>query len=102
MVVSVGRIRHALGDGASVEQARAVLGALRRAGLLDGSLTGSHLVGVAEIATLTGRSASAVCQWRGFPEPIARLRAGRIYDVRDVQRFIDANPDLVRAPEDAT
>lgn len=90
MVVGLGRIRHALGDGVTEQQARQVLAMLTAAGLLDEPLKGGRieLCGVAEIAKMAGVSPAAVCQWVGMPEPIARLKGGRIWDRREIRRFL--------------
>jgi hypothetical protein len=88
MIVGVSRVRHALGDGATVEQARAVHRLLRDAGLLD-SAGRPALVGVAEFAELAGVTPGAICQWKDLPEPIARLKNGRIWDRADVMRYLD-------------
>lgn len=97
MIVGVSRVRHALGDGATVEQARAVLSLLRDAGLLDPAGRPA-LVGVAEFADLAGVTPGAVCQWKDLPEPLARLKNGRIWDRRDVQRYLDERIRDGRSP----
>lgn len=46
------------------------------------------LVGVKEIANVTGVSPQAVINWtdryEDFPKPLATLRMGRVWDYRDV------------------
>jgi predicted DNA-binding transcriptional regulator AlpA len=50
-----------------------------------------HLVGLSEIAGLLGVSRQRVHQLAahpGFPEPVARLRAGPVWDVQSVNAWI--------------
>lgn len=90
MVVGVGRIRHALGDGATEKQARRVHRLLHDAGLLDPAGGPPRLCGVAEFAAMAGVTPGAVCQWGDLPEPIVRLKSGRIWDLRDVEAYLAA------------
>ena len=50
------------------------------------------LVGIAEIATLARVSPAAVANWRkrdqGFPEPLLELRAGPVFSVSAVRRWL--------------
>lgn len=49
------------------------------------------LVGVAELAELCGvtrQRASVLARRRGFPEPLAELASGPVWDLRMVQRFV--------------
>ena len=88
MSVGLGRVRHALGDGATEAQAKRVLDLLTRAGIVDnGEL---RLAGVREIAKLAGVTPAAVCQWKDLPAPLATIAAGRIWDARDVERYVQA------------
>jgi hypothetical protein len=84
-IIGLGRIRHALGDGASEDQARRVHRLLREAGLLDPATIRPELVGVAEIAERAGVSSPAVCQWK-LPTPIATLKQGRVWALSDVEQ----------------
>jgi hypothetical protein len=86
-MLSIGRLQVALGDGATREQARAVLKVIESAGLLE---TAPQIVGLAEIATRCGVTNSAVCQWPGMPEPLARLKSGRVWDWRQVEAYLRA------------
>ncbi len=88
--IGVGRIRHVLGDGATEDQARRVFALLRDAGLLDPATGKPVLAGVAEIAKLAGVTSAAVCQWDDLPEPLTRLKQGRVWDVRDVETYLAA------------
>jgi hypothetical protein len=51
------------------------------------------LVGVAEIARLKGVGRTTVTQWaarrhrNGFPEPVARLAMGPVYDRREIEAW---------------
>ena len=83
-IIGIGRVRHALGDGASEQQAVSVYRMLRDAGLLDPAVERPALVGIAEIAELAGVSSPAVCQWR-LPAPIATLKQGRVWALTDVE-----------------
>lgn len=94
MSVSVARIRHALGDGATDQQARDVLAALNRAGVLEPAFDASRIVGLAEFAGIMNRSPQAVRSWIGKPETLVKLSCGPIWDRRDVEAFRDANPAL--------
>lgn len=63
----------------------------------DSSLTGeSDLVGVAEIATRSGRPVSTIQSWRrrhaGFPMPFATLASGPVWRWPSVDRWIRAEP----------
>lgn len=88
MSVGLGRVRHALGDGATEAQAKGVVELLQRAGILDrGQL---RLAGVAEVARLAGVTSAAVCQWKDMPEPLDIVAAGRIWDIRDIKDYLAA------------
>lgn len=89
MTIGIGRIRHALGDGATAEQARRVRELLLREGLLDAPARAPELVGLSEIADLAGVTTPAVLKWP-LPDPVATLRAGRVWDLAEVQPLIDA------------
>lgn len=91
--VGVGRIRHALGDGATEQQARRVYALLRDAGLLDGSGGVPALIGISEIAARAGVTRSAVCQWTDLPAPIATLKQGRIWAAPDIERYLTARAE---------
>jgi hypothetical protein len=84
-IIGLGRVRHALGDGATEEQARRVYRLLREAGLLDPGTIRPELVGVAEIADRAGVSSPAVCQWK-LPTPLATLKQGRVWALTDVEQ----------------
>ena len=56
-----------------------------------------ELMGTAEIAELMGVSRQRVhqiTQRPDFPEPVARLVAGHIWDAADVRRWIKAHRDV--------
>lgn len=95
MVVGIGRLRWALGDGATEEQARKVKRLLIEAGYFDPppALDDVTLVGVAEIAELAGVSTGSVCQWRNMPAPIAELKATPVWRLADVRDRIEASKD---------
>lgn len=88
--IGVGRIRYALGDGATVEQAKRIHGMLREAGLLDVASGAVRPCGVAEIAALAGVTSAAVCQWDDLPEPLVRLKQGRVWDLRVIEPYLAA------------
>lgn len=94
--VGLGRVRYALGDGATEQQAVAVYQLLDGAGLLGGSdeIDPTRLVGLAEFAEIMNRTPQAVRGWRELPEPIVRLKAGPIFDRVHVDRFKLAHPEL--------
>lgn len=85
--VTVPRLRVALGDGATIEQARSVYVLLQRAGLLSVASGGLQLVGVAEIAARRGVTPSAISQRKDLPSPVAVLKQGRIWDLADIERW---------------
>lgn len=95
--IGLGRVRHALGDGATEEQAKRVHRLLDSAGLLGGDvgrIPPGRLVGLAEFAAIMNRTPQAVRAWKLAPEPIVRLKAGPIWDRQDVERFRLAHPEL--------
>jgi hypothetical protein len=51
-----------------------------------------ELVGIHEVAAMAGVTTSAVANWTAryvdFPEPLAELHCGRIYDREEVQRWL--------------
>lgn len=51
----------------------------------------NDLVGIQEIANVTGQSPQAVCNWTvryaDFPKPVAVLKMGRIWNIRDVAEW---------------
>lgn len=53
-----------------------------------------NLVGIGEIAELTGSSTQAVANWQqrhsDFPVPIRRLKCGPIFDWKEVQAWLVA------------
>lgn len=59
--------------------------------MTSGRVNVSDLVGVAEIADRLNVGTSTVHRWRErdpeFPQPIARLRAGLVWDWSDVERW---------------
>ncbi len=65
--------------------------------LLDMS---SHLVGLSEIATMLSisrqRASQLVRDYDDFPEPVAELASGRIWDTAAVEAWANAHP--VRPP----
>jgi hypothetical protein len=92
--VSVARIRVALGDGATEAQARDVLAALNRAGVLEPAFDAERIVGLAEFAEIMNRTPQAVRSWVGKPRTLVKLSCGPIWDRKDVEAFRDANPAL--------
>ncbi len=93
--VSVARVRAALGDGATVEQARAVRDMLHRAGILETSAGTLQLVGVAEVAALRGVTPSAISQRKDMPEPIVTLKQGRIWDLAIIEPWLKTLPEVI-------
>lgn len=91
--VSLARVRVALGDGATIEQARAVLALLQRAGLVGSERGTLELAGVAEIAALRGVSSSAISQRADLPKPIQTLKQGRVWDLQDVRKWLEGLQD---------
>jgi predicted DNA-binding transcriptional regulator AlpA len=60
-----------------------------------------HLMGTAEIAELLGVTRTRVDQLarqKGFPDPVAVLQAGRIWDRKDVERWARQVGRLPEAP----
>lgn len=88
--IGVARIRYALGDGATPEQAKRIHAMLRDAGLLDTAPGAVDPCGVAEIAALAGVTSAAVCQWTDLPEPLKRLKQGRVWDLRVIEPYLAA------------
>jgi prophage regulatory protein len=60
--------------------------------MTDDCLKPEHLVGGKEIRELVGGiQRNTLLAWRrdrGFPEPIARLEIGEVWDLRDVQEWM--------------
>lgn len=56
-------------------------------------LEAEFLAGAAEVGYVLGVEANTVNAWRirpiGFPEPIAQLKAGAIWDIREVIAWAD-------------
>jgi chromosome partitioning protein len=54
-----------------------------------------ELVGLAEVASIAGVSPAAVANWRrrfaDFPEPVRSLRAGPIFDLHQIRRWLRKN-----------
>lgn len=92
--VGIGRVRYALGDGATEAQARGVHRMLAEAGLLDPEFDPSRIMGLAEVAELAGRSKPSVLAWTRL-EPVARIKSGPIYDRVRVEAFLRDHPHLV-------
>lgn len=96
MVVGIGRLRHALGDAATEQQARNIRRLLLEHGYREPTEPdppideSTVLVGVGEIADLAGVSTSHVCNWRNMPRPVVVLKSGTIWRLQDVQPRIDA------------
>lgn len=57
-----------------------------------------ELLGLAEIAAQNNVSAQAVYNWtkryEDFPEPIARLRMGPVFDAKEVYEWITRHFDI--------
>lgn len=102
--IGLGRLRHVLGDGATVEQARALHRLLDSKGLLGGAgeIDPKRLVGLSEVAEMMNRTPQAVQRWKELPEPLVRLKSGPIYDRLHIEGFRAAHPELcgVGAPTD--
>lgn len=102
--MGLGRLRYALGDGATEEQARGIWQQLNALGLLHGAgqLDPRRIIGLAEVAEIMNRTVQAVRAWRDLPEPVVRLKSGPIFDRIEIEAFRDARPELcgVRAAED--
>lgn len=60
----------------------------------------SHLAGLSEIATMLGvtrqRAGQIARDYEDFPEPVAELASGRIWETAAVEAWADAHP--VRPP----
>jgi hypothetical protein len=62
---------------------------------------GPELVGIAELAELAGVSrqrASILARREGFPDPLATLAAGPVWDLHAVRRFLEGWPRQVGRP----
>jgi hypothetical protein len=103
--MGLGRLRYALGDGATEQQARAIYRLLDSKGLLGGAgeIDPQRLVGLGEVAEMMNRTPQAVRSWKELPDPIVRLKAGPIYDRLHIEGFRATHPELcgVGAPADA-
>lgn len=86
--VTPGRVRVALGDGATNEQAKRVYALLQRAGLVVGHRGALQIVGVAEIAAMAGVTPSAISQRRDLPEPLGHPKQGRVWDLADIEPWV--------------
>ncbi len=61
--------------------------------------TPMRLGGISEIARRTGRPRPVVCNWadrgtKGFPERIADLAAGRVWDMDEVEAWLTKHPEM--------
>ena len=62
-----------------------------------------HLVGASEIATLLGVTRQRVHQLSkepGFPEPVAQLGLGSVWDTEDVQQWAEQHRPRRRPAQD--
>ncbi len=92
-------VLHVLGDGGTMHMADQVVAWFT---VKQDQMTGlrpSDIVGVAEIAAMTGRRKQDVINWiaRGhsFPDPVTVLASGRIWDRNQVEVWIAGHSDLV-------
>lgn len=88
----------ALGNGGTMEMAQSVTAFILGMGP---SLRSDNLIGLAEVAKLTGRSKQTVCNWigrgnQGFPAPLVHLAATKVWDREQVQVWMAGHPELVR------
>ena len=89
----------ALGNGGTMEMAQSVTAFILTSNLP--AVSPGNLVGLAEVATMTGRSKQTVCNWigrgtQGFPAPFVHLAATKVWDREQVTVWMSGHPELVR------
>lgn len=89
----------ALGNGGTMAMAQSVTSFITSMNLP--AVPPRNLVGLAEVAIMTGRSKQTVCNWigrgnQGFPAPVVHLAATKVWDREQVQVWMAGHPDLVR------
>lgn len=95
----------ALGNGGTMEMAQSVTAFIISTKLP--AVSPSDLVGLAEVAQMTGRSKQTVCNWigrgnQGFPAPLVHLAATKVWDREQVQVWMQGHPELVRTGKEAS
>lgn len=58
-----------------------------------------RLGGISEISERTGRPRPVVCNWadratRGFPQAVATLKSGRVWDMDEVEAWLRRHPEM--------
>ncbi len=99
------QVLKALGNGGTMEMATNVVAFLNERRVP--AVPPANLVGLAEVAEMTGRTKQAVCNWigrgnQGFPAPVAHLAATKVWDREQVEVWMQGHPELVRAHGDAS
>lgn len=94
-------VLRALGNGGTMEMAQSVVAFIQN---MAPALRASDLVGLAEVALMTGRSKQTVCNWigrgnQGFPAPVIHLAATKVWDREQVTVWMQGHPELVRVGE---
>lgn len=89
----------ALGNGGTMEMAQSVVAFIVSTKLP--AVSPNDLVGLAEVAKMTGRSKQTVCNWigrgnQGFPAPLVHLAATKVWDREQVKVWMAGHPELVR------
>jgi len=89
----------ALGNGGTMEMAQSVVAFIVTSNLP--SVAPTDIIGLAEVAKLTGRSKQTVCNWigrgnQGFPAPLTVLAATKVWDKEQVLVWMAGHPELVR------
>lgn len=97
-------VLRALGNGGTMEMAQSVVAFILG---MNPSLRAENIVGLAEVAKMTGRSKQTVCNWigrgnQGFPAPISVLAATKVWDREQVQVWMAGHPELVRTGKEAS
>jgi predicted DNA-binding transcriptional regulator AlpA len=91
-------VLRALGNGGTMEMAQSVVSFIQSQVPM---VPPTDLVGLAEVALMTGRSKQTVCNWigrgnQGFPEPIKHLAATKVWDREQVTVWMQGHPELIR------
>lgn len=98
---SIMQVLHVLGDGGTTDMARRVLDWHTSTGSTGHGVPGDRIGGIAEVATLIGRSRQVVCNWitrsqHNCPEPFVTVRATPLYDLDQWRVWAAGHPKLVR------
>lgn len=87
-----------LGDGGTTDMAQRVVTWLAADPSALGVAT-RNIAGLSEVATVLAKPKATVSAWRkgdySFPEPFLVLACGPLWDLEQVRRWKDGNPDLV-------